>query len=88
MKAIVHVHQQRIRRGEPAIIVRTYRGSTHHSEVLLDGPARIVHSDVPDRCGARVWIETDTKYLTYVDAPAGYADSAAPDDVAPTTKEN
>lgn len=63
MKAIIHVHQAKMRKGEPAIIIRTYKGSTHHREVSCDGPMRIVQSDVPDRCGARVVIETDTKYL-------------------------
>ena len=63
MKAIIHVHQQAIRRGDPAIIVRTYKGSTHHREVAVNGPMRIVQSETPDHCGARVWIETDTKFL-------------------------
>lgn len=57
-KSVIHVHQQKIRKGEPAIIVRTYKGSTHHKEVEILGPCRIVHSPTPDRCGARVWIET------------------------------
>ena len=63
VKAIVHVHQQKIKRGEPAIIVRTYKGSTHHRRVEFTGPATLVQSDEPDRCGARVWIETDTEHL-------------------------
>jgi hypothetical protein len=66
-KAVVHVHQQAIKNGEPAIIVRTYKGSTHHREVSIDGPCRIVQSNTPDRCGARVWIETDTKHITVQD---------------------
>jgi len=68
MKTIIHVHQQLIKKGEPAIIVRTYKGSTHHSEVNIDGPAKIIHSPTPDKCGARVWIETDSKYIT-IDTP-------------------
>lgn len=63
MKAIVHVHQQRIRKGEPALIVRTYRGSQHFSRVEINSPAVLVHSPEPDSCGARVWIETDSKGL-------------------------
>jgi hypothetical protein len=59
VRAIVHVHQQKIRKGEPAIIVRTYKGSTHHSEIKINGPSRMVHSATPDSCGARVWIEVE-----------------------------
>ena len=66
-KAIIHVHQQKIKKNEPAIIVRTYRGSTHHREVHVNGPMIIIHDDEPDRCGSRVRIETDTKYIEYSD---------------------
>lgn len=59
MKHVLHVHQQKIKKGEPAIIDRTYKGSTHWSKVRIDGPCIIVHSDAPDKCGARVWIETE-----------------------------
>ena len=61
MKAIIHVHQANLRAGKPAIIIRCYKGSTHHREVYVNGPMRIVQSDEPDRCGARCWIEADTK---------------------------
>lgn len=64
MKHVVHVHQQRMRRDEPAIIDRTYRGSTHHQRLEILCPcgcgqvaATVVQSRQPDRCGARVWIE-------------------------------
>lgn len=63
MKSIIHVHQQLIRKGEPAIIVRTYKGSTHHSKVEILGPSTMVHSSEPDRCGARVWIETEAEVV-------------------------
>ena len=59
MRAILHVHQQKIKKGEPALIVRTYKGSTHYSRVEINGPAVLVHASEPDRCGARVWIEVD-----------------------------
>lgn len=63
MKQIIHVHQQKIRKGQPAIISRTYRGSTHHRRLEIRCPgcgevaAVAIQSDTPDRCGARVWIE-------------------------------
>lgn len=63
MRKIIHVHQQKIRKGEPSIIVRTYKGSTHHSRVEILGPSVMVHSAEPDRCGARVWIETEAEVV-------------------------
>jgi hypothetical protein len=63
MKKIIHVHQQLIRKGEPAIIVRTYKGSEHYSRVEILGPATMVHANEPDRCGARVWIETNSEVI-------------------------
>ena len=62
MKHVIHVHQQKIRKAEPAIIDRTYKGSTHHTGLEIICPcgetaARVVQSETPDRCGARVWIE-------------------------------
>lgn len=63
MKHTIHVHQQKIRKGEPAIIDRTYKGSTHHSRLDILCPecelvaATVIHSPTPDSCGARVWIE-------------------------------
>ncbi len=59
MKATVHVHQQLMRKGEPAIIVRTYKGSTHHRQIEIHGPSKLVQSTIPDKCGARVWLEAD-----------------------------
>jgi hypothetical protein len=58
VKKIIHVHQQKIRKGEPALIVRTYKGSTHHRTVKLTGEATLVQPGHADSCGARVWIET------------------------------
>ena len=64
MKHIIHVHQQKIRKDEDAIIDRTYRGSTRHRRVEIICPcgcnevaAVVVQSSTPDSCGARVWIE-------------------------------
>ncbi len=63
MKKIIHVHQQKIKKGEPAIIVRTYKGSTHYTSVEILGPSTMIHSPHPDRCGARVWIETEAEVV-------------------------
>jgi len=59
-RKVIHVHQQKVRAGVPACIVRTYKGSSHYREVRIDGPSTMVHSLEPDRCGARLWIETDS----------------------------
>lgn len=56
--AIIHVHQQKIRKGEPAVIVRRRGKSNHYTRVDILGPSTMIHSPHPDRCGARVWIET------------------------------
>lgn len=64
MKHIIHVHQQKIKKQQDAIIDRTYKGSTHHRTIDIVCPcgcnfiaAKVVQSDTPDSCGARVWIE-------------------------------
>lgn len=57
-KAIVHVHQQKIKKGEPAVILRRRGKSRHFTKVEILGPSVMVHSPTPDSCGARVWIET------------------------------
>ena len=59
MKHVIHVHQQKMRKGGSAIIDRTYKGSTHHRRLSIDGPCVSIQSDTPDRCGARIWIETE-----------------------------
>ncbi len=72
MKQIVHVAQDAIRHNakhgtnDPAIIVRDYRGATrvNELEIVVDGEVigRFVyrpHDPLP--CGARVWLETDSK---------------------------
>lgn len=63
MKSIIHVHQQKIKKGEPSIIVRTYKGSKHYRKITINGPSEMVHSPTPDRCGARVWIETQAEVV-------------------------
>jgi hypothetical protein len=66
LKHIIHVHQQKIKKGLAAIIDRTYKGSTHHTSLDIVCPhcsniaATVVQSDTPDKCGARVWIEAES----------------------------
>ena len=63
IKKTIHVHQQKIRKGEPAIIVRDYKGSKHYSQVEILGPSTMVHASEPDSCGARVWITTEAEVV-------------------------
>lgn len=64
-KAIIHVHQQNIRKGLPSVIVRRRGKSRRFRDIEIAGPSRMVHSDVPDSCGARVWIVTHAEVLGY-----------------------
>lgn len=65
MKHVIHVHQQKIKKGLDAIIDRTYKGSRHSRGVSVMCPscgslaAKVIQSDIPDKCGARVWIEAE-----------------------------
>lgn len=62
MKHTIHVHQQNIRQNKPAIIDRTYKGSTHSTslEIVCECgkvAATVTQSEIPDSCGARVVIK-------------------------------
>lgn len=70
MKTIIHVNQHVIRRNikadekEPVLTVKTYKQNNYAHEVEIDGPCRVVYSpDKPLSCGARVWIETESKVV-------------------------
>ena len=64
MNHVIHIHQQRMREKLAAIIDRTHKGSTYHRQLGILCPAcgtraaRVVQSDIPDRRGAHIWIET------------------------------
>jgi len=67
MKTIIHVNQHIIRRNgktgerEPTLTVKQGRKNTYASDVIINGPSRVVYSpDKPLSCGARVWIETES----------------------------
>jgi len=72
MKKIIHVNQHVIKANrkseatDPVITVKTYKSNHYGSEVVIDGPSRVVYSPgKPLSCGAEVWIETTAP--TYVD---------------------
>jgi len=71
MKARIHVNQHVIKSNaktgasEPVFTVKTYKSNTLANEVSIDGPSKLVYSpDNPLSCGARVWIETDSSFVT------------------------
>lgn len=66
MKSIIHVNQHIIKsngksgKREPVLTVKQGRKNTYASEVIIDGPSKVVYSpDSPLSCGAKVWIETE-----------------------------
>lgn len=72
MKTIVHVNQHNIRANKdglnrPVITVKTYKSNTYAHSVDIEGPCRIVYE--PEKglsCGAKVWIETQSKVTTHL----------------------
>jgi hypothetical protein len=69
MKTIIHVNQHVIRANakngtnDPALTVKTYKTNTYAHEVEIKGPSKVVYSEKPLSCGARVWIETQAEVL-------------------------
>ena len=70
MRTKIHVNQHIIRKNSktgdksPPLTVKTYKSNTLANEVVIDGPSRVVYRpDSPLSCGARVWIETDSKVV-------------------------
>lgn len=56
----LHVHQQRLRAGQPALIVRLSdgSGSVYFRSVDIAGPAEFMQPGDALSCGARAWVET------------------------------
>ena len=70
MRAQIHVNMHIIRANkkhglnDPVITCKTYKTNTYGHQVDIDGPSKVIYSpDKPLSCGARVWIETDSKYV-------------------------
>jgi len=83
-RTIVHVNRKVIAnnkksgRRDPCITVKKGRTNVYASEVVIDGPCRIVYRpDKPLGCGATVFIETDSevRYVGPITTPAVYASS-------------
>ena len=68
MKTRIHVNQHKIRSNkkynlnEPVITVKTSKSNTYGHQVNILGPSEVIYSpDKPLSCGAKVWIETESK---------------------------
>jgi len=78
MKTVIHVNQHVIKSNakngttDPCLTVKTYKTNKYaHGAVILDDRgnevARIMYSpDKPLPCGAKCWIETQNKVVTFV----------------------
>ena len=71
MKTYIHVNQHIIKHNKkhglnnPPITVKTYKSNQYSCEIEINGPCKVVYRpDKPLSCGARIWIETDCKYVT------------------------
>jgi hypothetical protein len=70
VKKYIHVNQHLIRSNkksgnkQPVITVKTYESNQYGSEVVINGPCRVIYRpNNPLSCGAHVWIETDSEVL-------------------------
>jgi len=74
MKTVIHVNQHNIkwnhkntreyhkRHRKPVITCKTYKSNDYADEVRIEGPCKVVYRpDKPLSCGAKVWIETESK---------------------------
>lgn len=73
MKARIHVNQHNIRHNarsddrKDVLTVKTYKENRYCSEVVINGPSKVVYSPVkPLSCGARVWIECDAEDIELI----------------------
>ena len=77
MKKRIHVNQHNIKYNakftnghfaqiKPVLTVKTYKDNFYGSTVAIEGASTVVYSpDKPLSCGAKVWIETDSKVRIY-----------------------
>jgi hypothetical protein len=68
MKTKIHVNQHVVKANaktgsrDPVLTVKTYKGNTYANEVKIHGASTVIYSpDKPLSCGAKVWIETQSK---------------------------
>tara|TARA_Y100000004_G_scaffold130079_1_gene146724 strand:- start:270 stop:488 length:219 start_codon:yes stop_codon:yes gene_type:complete len=71
MKTKIHINQHVIKsnyknnKRDPVITVKTYKSNNYGHQVDILGPSKVIYSpDKPLSCGAKVWIETESKVIT------------------------
>jgi hypothetical protein len=71
MKTQIHVNQHVIKsntknkENKPVLTVKTYKNNTYAHEAKIDGPSKVIYRpEKPLSCGAKVWIETQSKVTT------------------------
>jgi hypothetical protein len=71
MKTRIHINMHTIRANKkhglsnPVITCKTYNKNKYGHHIKIDGPSEVIYSpDKPLSCGAKVWIETDSKYVS------------------------
>lgn len=67
-KVIIHINQHIIKYNKdhgtahPTITVKSGKKNRYAQEVEIEGPSKVIYSpEDPLSCGARVWIETESK---------------------------
>lgn len=76
---IIHVNRQFIAMNakdggnRPVFTVKQGKKVTYASNVYIDGPCRLVGTDDQLSCGARAWIETDSKIV--LDNPMSFKEA-------------
>ena len=70
MKTKIHINQHVIKsnhknnKRDPVITVKTYNSNNYGHQVDILGPSKVIYSpDKPLSCGAKVWIETESKVI-------------------------
>jgi hypothetical protein len=73
----IHVNQHIIRANhrhsanDAPITIKTYKANVRAHRVSIEGPSELVYSPQdPLSCGARLWIETDSRVIAYDDTIA------------------
>ena len=71
MRTQIHVNMHKIRGNkkhginDPVITCKTYKSNSYAHNVKINGPSEVIYSpEDPLSCGARVWIECDSKYVS------------------------
>ena len=73
----IHVNQHKIKSNarndldEPVLTVKTYKSNDYAHEVSILGPSKVVYGQRPLSCGARVWIETESEVVMYMNRGEG-----------------